>query len=871
MVRTPSAKQPISLTPVLPGQRSSSGPGRRPLTELVGREEVLERICEILDADNVRLLTLTGPGGIGKTRIALEVAFRLESDYAHGVWFVPLAPVLDAEHVLPAVAQVVGTRAMGDVPVADALASALRERHMLLVLDNFEHVVDAAAPWLAGLVAGCPRLTVLVTSRAALNVSGERRYSIPPLSAPAQGSVSVSTDSAAVRLFVTRAVAARHDFGLDASNAGAIGDICHQLDGIPLAIELAAARINVLSPKDILGRLPDRLALLADGDRDLPSRHQTMRGCIAWSHDLLSEPEQWLFRRLSVFVGGFTLDAAESIGREPGLRSTNGEIVDVLASLVDHSLIRHEASGSGEPRFWMLETIRQFGLERLAVHGEEDQARDAHAAWCLRLGENAEIGLEGGEQVRWFNRIQAEHPNIHSVFIWLFGQERIEDAADLGLRLICFRMLRGGNREFRPYQEAMLAHSRLAGPVLARGKALVAMAPVLLGVGDTQASLVASREAASILRNHGERGYESMALGSMGIALLASDDLAGATAMFEESIALGREESVVRSVSAGLGSLGIIAWIQGRMDDALELQEQALRVARDGQNTSLISEAIGHIGDMAFGRGDYDQAESLFRESMILITALGNKRDMPYTSLSLAKIARIRGDYATARGHINDALTVAREVGDLEEIAQASMASGRLASMLGQPVDAVRALRQSIAAFEEWGSESGLAGCLDVYATVAIRTRDVTSAARMIGAADAARARIGIARTEGPQQREHLERMSAVRSALGEAAFLVAYDAGRTMALDQAVADALAFEPSVAARNQDLPGAAVTLSPRELEVLRLMADGLTNREISAALCISNRTATSHASNVLGKLGLDSRTAAVAFAIRNGLA
>lgn len=855
---------------VLSGPHGSMAPTRLPMTPLLGRDDVLRQVLALLDANDVRLLTLTGPGGIGKTRIAVELVSRLTRDYADGTCFVSLAPVQEASQVIPAVAKALGIRETGDVAGADALASVLRDRHMLLALDNFEHVIEAAVPWLGDMLSECPRLTVLVTSRTALRVAGERRYPVPPLLVPELGSFDAHLENSAVRLFVERAAAVRHDFALNEANAEQVRAICLQLDGIPLAIELAAARVTVLSPEAIAARLTDRLALLSSGDRDQPLRHRTMRDTIQWSYDLLSEPQQQLFRRLAVFIGGFTLEAAEDIGCSTGSKVGDGEILDVVASLADHSLIQHGTIGRGEPRFWMLETIRQFGLECLSAHGEDMMARDAHAAWYLRMGAEAEPGLQGAEQVRWLDRLESEFGNVQSVFTWLLEQERFDDAANLMFDTMFFRFIRGHNREFQQYLEAFLKHPHLASPSVARGKALLAsgVAFQALGIPEAPEEL---QEALSVFREFGERRCEAFTLPCLGIALMLQDDLAGAAALFEQGISLAREVNLARMVSVGLGNLGVIAWRQGRFDDALALQHEGLEAARDGDDVAIIAQSIGGLGEFAFYRGDYIQAESLFRENLELITALGDRRTLPFVLMSLAKIARVRREYEIAHAHLVHALSVAREIGDLFEGAYVSLELGWLASERGQHVDALQAIRQSITTLRKLGAESGVAGCLDAFTEVMMRTGDMTLAARIIGAADAAFERISIPRTEGLPQQQYEERISRVRSALGMAAFVAAYGGGREMRLEQAVADSLAFEPPEAIVNASTLDTSSGLSPRELEVLRLMADGLSNQEIAGALFVSPRTVASHASTILGKLGLTSRTGAVAYAIRNGLA
>jgi ATP/maltotriose-dependent transcriptional regulator MalT len=578
-----------------------------------------------------------------------------------------------------------------------------------------------------------------------------------------------------------------------------------------------------------------------------------------------------LFRHLSAFTGGFSLEAAASIFAMPEWNADGTSVMDVVASLIDHSLVRHAPAEAGEIRFGMLEVIRQFGLERLVAHGEESMARDAHAAWYLAMGVDAEHGLQDGDQVMWLDRLEAEHDNLRSVFTWLFEQKRIEDAVDLAVHVMFFRFIRGHRREFGAYLEALLEHPHLNRRTSARGKALLASGTVMLGLGDSAHAMETLGEALLIFREYGGRKYAATALGSMGLALMAQDDLDGATAVFEESVSLAREVKSARLMSAGISNLGLVAWRQGRTSDAEALQKEGLQIARDGADSCLIAQIIGDLGEMAFNRGDFDQAEPLFQESMNLIRALGDRRDLPHISVELAKIERIRGDYAAADAHLEEALAVAREIGDPFEVASSLLVLGTIASLRGQHLEALRAIRESIKTFRKLGAQSGIAECLDAFADVAVRTHDMTYAAQLIGAADASLQRVGIPRTEGLTLVEHQDRIAAVQSALGEETFDTAWSAGAALTLDEAVAEALAFNPSEDVQAPSMSDGAMGLSPREREVLQLMAEGLTNREIAGTLLLSPRTVASHAANILGKLGLASRTAAVAFAIRNGLA
>ncbi|MGH2530939.1 MAG: ATP-binding protein [Thermomicrobiales bacterium] len=441
-----------------------------PVTPLVGRERETKDVQDLLLRDGVRMVTLTGPGGVGKTRLALDVATALESEFG-GVGFVSLAPIRAVDLVPSAIARSLGIRESGTQPLDERLRARLRDAHLLLLLDNFEHVEDAA-PLIAELLVACPRIRALVTSRAPLRVSGEHEYPVPPLrvpETPVRPAVADLARTEAVTLFCQRARAVRPDFVLHEANAAVVAEICRRLDGLPLAIELAAVHIKVLSPRDLLTRLTNRLQILVGGSRDLPARLQTMRDAIAWSYDLLSPEEQALFRRLSIFVGGCTLDAAKWVMAEGGKRKADAteaegrgrkaesddgsaavrrppsasDVLDGIASLVDKSLLRRTDQDEGEPRFEMLETIREYGVDQLAASGEETTARARHTAWYLALAERAEPELTGPEQISWLERLECEHANLRGALAWLSEGERAEQALRLAGALSHFWAVHG--------------------------------------------------------------------------------------------------------------------------------------------------------------------------------------------------------------------------------------------------------------------------------------------------------------------------------------------------------------------------------------------------------------------------------------------
>ncbi len=480
----------------------------------------------------MRLLTLTGPGGVGKTRLALEAAAGLADTFPDGARFVSLAPITDPVLVAPMVAQALGVREAGDEPITERLAAFLRDKRLLLLLDNFEQVVEAA-PLVTDLLAACPGLKGLVTSRVRLRLSGERDYPVPPLAVPAPAGprpFQYAKGSAAVRLFSERAQAVRPEFALTPENASAVADICRGLDGLPLAIELAAARIKVLPPAALLARLEKRLPLLTGGGRDLPARQQTMRDAIAWSHDLLTPEEQALFRWLAVFVGGFTLEGAEAVVFAGD--ALDLDVFEGVASLVDKSLLRQEVGPDEEPRFAMLETIREFGLERLAARGEEAAIQNAHAAYFLALVEQAESALLGPEQMAWLTWLDAAHDNLRAALDWCLASD-----AEAGLRLAgalsLFWQVRGYLLEGRRWLEALLAQAPQRAAL--RAKALHAAGQLARHQADIASGISLCEESLAIYRELGDKRGGAYVLRTLGLLVSDGGDPERGRALFERA------------------------------------------------------------------------------------------------------------------------------------------------------------------------------------------------------------------------------------------------------------------------------------------------------------------------------------------------
>ena len=842
-----------------------------PLTSLIGREAEIATIRALLDDGDVRLLTLTGPGGIGKTRLAIEVAKHLRAEYAHGVCFVGLAAIRDPALVPATVARAVGVRESADRPAAAILTALLREQHLLLVLDNLEQVVEAG-PWLAELLAVCPRLTILATSRSPLRVGGEQRYSVPPLVVPERAdaaSVDELSTYPAVALFVQRAHAVEPSFALTPANAAAVATICRQLDGLPLAIELAAARSNVLSPTTLAGRLDHRLPLLTGGAQDAPHRLRSMRDAIAWSYDLLSADEQAHFRRLAVFVGGIPLDFVD------------GDL-DTIASLVDKHLIRRVPQEDGAARFGMFETIREYGLERLAAAGEEDAARDAHAAFYAQLTAEAERWLQRTEQVVWLDRLETEHDNIRAAIAWLPEHGGVEGALSVAGLLWRFWWIRGHWAEARHQYETLLARADAQARTRGRAWALHGAGVLVGSQGDEEGALAHFEESLAIFRACGDRAGIAATLRGLYWPLWSRGEHDRADGYIQECLALYRELGDTWGMATAYLRLGQSAADRGDADGATSAVEESLKLARAVGERACAAAALNTLAVQGMDRADWWSApevnaardEARLEEGRDLLRELGAKAFLPTTVLNLGITRQRLGDVARATVLFEQSLTLARETGDNGSATCALVELGKSSRKVGDHQRAVRLFRESLVVSQEMQSTFGMADALDRLAIVAAATHS-ERAARLLGAAD----RVRPAQPPGSlsfEWVEHEREVAAVRATLDDPTLAAAWDAGQTLPMDGVMAEATALEAAMLAEAASPDGDHVLaaphgLSPRELDVLRLLAEGHTDRQIGDALFISRRTAAGHVASILAKLALPSRTAAVAFAVRHGLA
>jgi len=745
-----------SLAPAGPPAAARRWPGVPiPPESLLGRDEAVAALAQLLTG-GTRLITLTGPGGVGKTRLGLATARAVAAHFAEGaVCFVPLAPLRDHGLVPSAIVGALGLReAAGDGPLA-ALRAHLADRHQLLVLDNFEHVAPAA-PLLAELLAACPRLAILATSRAPLHVQGERRYAVPPLVTPDPATlptVDALAHSPAVALFVRQAQAVAPGFTLHGANAVAVAAICRRLDGLPLAIELAAARVRTLAPAALLARLTLALPLLTGGARDLPERHRTLRATLDWSHDLLHQGEQAVFRRLAVFAGGCTLEAAAAVcGTGEPLAV---ELLDWLGALLDQGLVQRTIppdDEGDEPRFAMLETVREYALGHLTASGESEAVSRRHAAYYLALGEEAEPHLAGERQAPWLARLAREHDNLRAALDWSLGAGA-EPLVALRLAAAIWRfwLTRGYAGEGR----------RWLGRALAAAPAVEATAAV-----------------------------RAQALAAAGALAHSQGDYARAAASTEECLILWRALGDQAGIAGALGTLALVHKSRGDYAAAMGLFEEALARWRALGQDLKVSMTLNNLGATAYDQGDFARFEGYVAASLIIKRALGDGPGIAIALFNLGEGARSRGDLARARALLAESLAHFRAQGSTPRIAHVLHSLGIVAQGQGDDPAARAALAESLALFRTLGDRSGIALGLEGWALLASARGEDRRAARLLGAADSLRSALGF--PVAPVARgDHERAVAGVRARLGPGDFAAAWGAGRALPLETMVDEAL--------------------------------------------------------------------------------
>ena len=907
------------------------------LTSFIGREAECAAVTELIAAN--RHVTITGSGGCGKTRLALRVAADAGKSFVDGVWWVDLSPLSDDALLANEVAAALATKEVPGRRLIDTVRDHLRHRRALLLLDNCEHVVDGCAQLVHDLLRSCPSLSILTTSREPIGVDGEVSWRVPSLKVPETAgtpSLDSITGSEAVRLFVDRAARVRSTFRLTADNAPVVAEICRRLDGIPLAIELAAARVRMMSPEEIAVGLEDRFRLLTGSARAGLPRHQTLRASADWSYGLLSEREQVVLRRLAAFAGGFTLDAAEEVCSGGGI--AREAVLGLLSRLFDRSLVDVEEGGGGS-RYRLLETIRQYAAEHLVASGEEDAVRARHLAHYVRLAERAQPEMESSGLVEWLHTIDVELDNVRAAFDWGIRSGPPGDCLRLVSALWHFWFVRGHLTEGRERFEAALGGGDVA-PGL-RAMALVDLGQLMIYQGDfvathgfaTEALTIARSvrderlegraldtlgyaaafldpaaapglfvQAESLLGEVGDLMYRADAWNGLGLARLFEGDYAAARTALEEGVAGSRTIGNLSLLTIGLGLLGYALALQGRLARAQTCLRESLAIARRLEDRVSTAQALHCLGFIEAHRGEHGRAEEQIKQSVSMaraaspgilafaLLALGLARymrgdlegatsalgetlllseDMPapwlriWSLALLGNVARVRGDLDAAHARVTEALAAAREGGMRVDVP--IDAEARLARAQGDLERAEALHHEALTAALDAQSVLIVPSQLEALAGLAGLAESFGEAGRLFGAAEAARDAHGLARPVVDQQGYEAD-VERVRAALPEGEFRAAWAQGRALSLDEAVVYASRGRGE---RKRPSSGWG-SLTPTEIEVVRRVAEGLTNQQIAERLFVSPSTVKTHLVHVFAKLGVSTRAELAAAATGRGL-
>ena len=799
------------------------------LTSFVGRKREIADIGRLLASS--RLVTLTGAAGCGKTRLALRAASDISHQYTDGVHWVELARLNDPQFVPKAVARAVRVAEQPNRPLVDVLLETLQDKQLLLVLDNCEHVLSACAQLVASMLATTD-VSILATSREPLSVKGEMLYPVAPLSLPP---LTLSADDAddfgrfdAIQLFVERARTILPAFELSEDNAAVVARICQNLDGIPLAIELASARINVLTAEQIAARLDNHFELLTPATHVTYSHHDTLRAAIDWSHDLLTEPEQVLLRRLSVFAAGCSLTTAETVCAGDGIERE--QLLGLLSTLVNKSLVVAKTLQRGEACYSLLETIRQYAEEKLKASGEWSIIHDRYLHCFLQLTEETEPKLSGEYQDLWLNWLAGEYDNIRAALSWSLETDQIEVGLRIAISLYQFWTIRDYVEEGLNWFEQLLAQTNGGFPPVVGANALT-YASVMAGRrGRTEAQMRYAEEAAVLGEAAGEEGKQALAwaLGAQAWAAQKAGDYLKAFALGQREIQLLRELGDLYMLGLVLSLNSFAAMSLGKYEEAHAMLDEALPLLREAGNPYRIAMALNFTGDLARCEQDYARAESAYQESITLL----------------------------------------REIDAVRDLASALHNLGHACLHLGDDERAQTLFSESMAVHQDQHNTLGMAECLTGFAALAI-VKDLPAAGARLLAAAVAIGGQHITSEWAATRMEYEYYQARARASLSETEFQAEQEAGQRLSLEQAVAYAQEMALKAAAAQTDRKKLG-ELTPREREVAALIAKGLSNGEIAEKLVVSKRTVETHIANIRSKLGFTNRAQIVRWAIETGL-
>ncbi len=777
LARTPLAEKPAASALAAASPRSTI-PAQT--TPLIDREREVAAICQQITQAGVRLLTLYGPPGIGKTRLAIQAATVIRETGRMEVFFVTLAPISDPALVAPTIAQALG---IGESSVASAielLKTIIEERRIVLVLDNFEHVLPAT-PLIAELLAACSRLSVIVTSRAVLRLRGEHQFPVPSLRVPNlefAPTWEAFEQYSAVALFVASARAVVPTFRLTAENAAFVGVICARLDGLPLAIELIAARVKLMSPQQLALRLGKRLSLLTSKEADRPTRHQTLRAAIDWSYSLLTVEEQQVFVRLSIFTGGCTLEAAEAVASDS---AAGIDVADCIASLLDKSMLYHIDDGTGEPRFAMLEMIHEYATERLDALGEGILLHQRHATYFATLARTAAPQLQGAQQCAWFNCLERELDNLRAAIGWLAG-ENIDAGLDLAANLLHFWHARGHIREGQGWLEDLLA--RGGRDALVRARALAAAGLLAIQQGDHQRAIVLSEESLAVCRAHGYPQGTAAALYNLGSAALCLSEYDQALALYAESLALYQSLNNPLEAAQVLKNMGLVAKEQGDYACARRLIEESLRLRQAAGDARAVANSLINLSIVTYWQGDYADTLRLGHEGLAIHRNHNDAMGAAYALDIVAMAAYKQHSYPLAIPWLEESVAIFRAVHDTIGLAMALTDLGYVLRAVGESERAMQVFCESIAIAQRLGEKRRLAFGLEGLAMLV----EPEWALTLLGAAAALREAIG-APLPPTEQAEHNQLLALVRSQLDPSICQVAWSSGATRPLVELIAE----------------------------------------------------------------------------------